>query len=306
MALKSPEGFFLGLLLLGTGGLLLWLGNRAGRRRLLSAMDSAFLPKPKPLPLPFLLAPLLLILAAGRPEATLPWRENLTRAVLVVDTSHSMAADDETPSRLERAKALAENFLRGLDPSVKVGLVSFGPQAVLVLSPTLDRQALLEALEDLKPTGTSPLGQGLLQAKRVLRPEEPERDLPKPRAPAALLLLSDGVANAGTDPLEAAGELSRAGLPVFVRPLGDPRGAVSRIGEGLYFVPANPLSLLRLAQATGGKVLGNDFKALYQALRPHHAWKTQRLDLTQALVVAGFLLLSFGTYLNLGWEGKWP
>ncbi|MDM7325117.1 MAG: VWA domain-containing protein [Thermus sp.] len=306
MAFKSPEGLLLGLLLLGAGGGLLWLGNRAGRRRLLSALDPAFLPKPKPLPLPFLLAPLFLLLAAGQPEATLPWRENLTQAVLVLDTSHSMAADDETPSRLERAKALAKSFLRGLDPSVKVGLVTFGPQAALVLSPTLDRQALLEALGNLRPTGASPLGQGLLQAKRVLRPKGPERDLPEPRPPAAILLLSDGAANAGTDPLEAARELSRAGLPVFVSPLGDPRGTVSRIGEGLYFVPANHTSLLRLAQATGGKVLTEDFGPLYEALRPRYAWKTQSLDLTQALVVAGFLLLSFGAHLNLGREGRWP
>ncbi len=306
MAFKSPEGFLLGLLLLGAGGLLLWLLERAGRRRLLSALDPAFLPGPKPLPLPFLLAPLFLLLAAGRLEASLPWRENLTQALLVVDTSHSMAADDEAPTRLERAKALAQSFLRGLDPSVKVGLVSFGPQAVLVLSPTRDRQALLKALQGLKPGGATPLGQGLLQARRILRPKGPEGDLPQAKPPAAILLLSNGAANAGGDPLEAAKELSRAGLPVFVRPLGDPRGAVSRIGEGLYFVPTNPTSLLRLAQATGGQVLGEDFQPLYRALRPYRVWRTQTLDLTQALVVAGLLTFSFGAYLNLAREGRWP
>ncbi|MCH1927575.1 VWA domain-containing protein, partial [Shewanella sp. C31] len=101
--------------------------------------------------LPFLLAPLLLLLAAGRPEATLPWRENLTQVVLVVDTSHSMAADDESPSRLAKARSLAQAFLKGLDPSVRVGLVSFGPEAVLVLAPTRERASLLQALEGLRP-----------------------------------------------------------------------------------------------------------------------------------------------------------
>ncbi|WP_022798396.1 vWA domain-containing protein [Thermus islandicus] len=306
MALQSPEGLLLGLFLLGLGGALVWLAERAGRRRLLRALDPAFAPRPRPLPLPYLLAPLLLLLAAGRPEAPLPWRENLTQVVLVVDTSHSMAADDEAPSRLERAKALAKGFLRGLDPSVRVGLVSFGPQAVLVLSPTRDRHALLEALQGLKPGGTSPLGPGLLQAKRLLRPEGPEWDLPQEKPPAAVLLLSDGAANAGQDPLEAAAELGRAGLPVFVRPLGDPRGAVSRIGEGLYFVPADPSRLLRLAQVTGGAVLQEDFRPLYQALKPRYAWRQSPKDLSQSLVVGGFLLLAFGAYLTLAREGRWP
>lgn len=306
MAFKSPEGLLLGAALLGLGLLALLLGERRGQRRLQGALDRAFLPKKGPLPLPYLLALPLLLLAAGQPEASLPWRENLTRAVLVVDTSHSMAADDEAPSRLEKAKALAQAFLKGLDPSVGVGLVSFGPQAVLVLAPTTDRKALLEALEGLKPGGTSPLGNGLLQAKRLLRPEGAERDLPESPPPALLLLLSDGAANAGQDPLEAAAELARAGLPVFVRPLGDPRGAVSRIGEGLYFAPTDPLRLLRLAQATGGEVLQEDFRPLYRALRPHYVWRQSPRDLAQGLVVGGFLLLAFGAYLNLAREGRWP
>ncbi|MEZ0348291.1 MAG: VWA domain-containing protein [Thermus sp.] len=306
MAFKSPEALLLGAFLLGVAALVAYLLGEAGRRRLLQALDPAFAPRPKPLPLPYLLAPLLLLLAAGRPEAPVPWRENLTQAVVVLDTSHSMAADDEAPSRLEKAKALVRAFLKGLDPSVKVGLVSFGPQAVLVLAPSTDRKALLEALAGLKPGGVSPLGQGLQQARRILRPEGPERDLPEARPPAAILLLSDGAANAGKDPLEAAAELAQARLPVFVRPLGDPRGAVSRIGEGLYFVPTDPGTLLRLAQATGGGVLQEDFRPLYQALKPHYVWKASPKELTQALVVGGFLLLSLGAYAGLAREGRWP
>ncbi|GLV47286.1 hypothetical protein TJA_04590 [Thermus sp. LT1-2-5] len=306
MAFKSPETLLLGAFLLGVAALVAHLLKEAGRRRLLQALDPAFAPRPKPLPLPYLLALPLLLLAAGQPEAPLPWRENLTQAVVVLDTSHSMGADDETPSRLEKAKALVHAFLRGLDPSVKVGLVSFGPQAVLVLAPSTDRKTLLEALSGLRPGGVSPLGQGLLQARRVLRPEGPERDLPEAKPPAAVLLLSDGAANAGKDPLEAGAELARAQLPVFVRPLGDPRGAVSRIGEGLYFVPSDPGTLLRLAQATGGGVLQEDFRPLYQALRPHYVWRTRPQELAQALAVAGFLLLSFGAYTGLAREGRWP
>ncbi len=223
----------------------------------------------------------------------------------MVDTSHSMAADDEAPSRMEKAKALARAFLRGLDPSVKVGLVSFGPQAVLVLSPTRDRRSLLEALEGLRPGGTTPLGNGLLQAKRLLRPEGPERDLPQEKPPAAVLLLSDGAANAGQDPLEVAAELSRAGLPVYVRPWGPPGSGEPDRG-GALLRARRPPPPPAPGPGHGGRVLEEDFRPLYQALRPHYAWQARPQDLSQALVVLGFLLLAFGAYSELAREGRWP
>lgn len=91
-----------------------------------------------------------------------------------------------------------------------------------------------------------------------------------------------------------------------MRLLEDPRGAASRIGGGLYFVPTDLLRLPRLAQATGGAVLREDFRPLYRALKPRYAWRQSPKDLSQGLVVGGFLLLAFGAYLNLAREGRWP
>lgn len=299
MAFKEPGTLLFGLGLFLLGLLLYLLLKRGGEARLERALEAPFRPRPPGWEWAYPLGLLLVLLAAGRPEATLPWRENQTQVVLVVDTSHSMAADDEIPSRLERAKTLAKAFLRGLDPTVKAGLVSFGPQAVLLLPPGTERAALLEALEGLKPGGVSPLAQGLDQALKALGPE---RDLP----PRAVLLLSDGAANAGGDPLERAPRFRQAGIPLFVRPLGDPRGTVSRIGEGLFFVPADPARLLRLAQATGGEALGEDFRPLYRFLRPSWAWRARPLELSQALVVLGFFLLAFGGYRRVAQEGRLP
>lgn len=299
MAFKEPGTLLFGLGLFLLGLLLYLLLKRGGEARLERALEAPFRPRPPGWEWAYPLGLLLVLLAAGRPEATLPWRENQTQVVLVVDTSHSMAADDEIPSRLERAKTLAKAFLRGLDPTVKAGLVSFGPQAVLLLPPGTERAALLEALEGLKPGGVSPLAQGLDQALKALGPE---RDLP----PRAVLLLSDGAANAGGDPLERAPRFRQAGIPLFVRPLGDPRGTVSRIGEGLFFVPADPARLLRLAQATGGEALGEDFRPLYRFLRSSWAWRARPLELSQALVVLGFFLLAFGGYWRVAQEGRLP
>ncbi len=306
MAFQSPEGLLLGLGLLGLGFLLLHLAGRAGEGRL-GRLLGPFRPKASPLPLPYLLGLLPVFLALGRPEATLPWRENATRVVILLDTSHSMAADDETPTRLERAKALVRAFLRGLDPTVGVGLVSFSGQAALVVPPGPDRTTLLEALEGLRPQGPSALGQGLGLALRVLGGEPlPQGDRPTPRPKAAVLLLSDGAANAGPDPLEGALALRRAGIPLFVRPLGSPEGAVSEIGGRLYFVPANPRGLLALAQAGGGLALQEDFRPLYQALPPTWVHGVRKVELTQGLLVLGFLLLATGGYLGLAREGRLP
>ncbi|AFV76119.1 Mg-chelatase subunit ChlD [Thermus oshimai JL-2] len=307
MAFKEPGTLLLGLGLFLLGLLLLVLLLRGGRARLERALEAPFRPRPPGWEWAYPLGLLLLLLAAGRPEATLPWRENRTQVVLVVDTSHSMAADDEAPSRLERAKALARAFLQGLDPTVRAGLVSFGPQAVILLPPSTERTALLEALEGLRPGGVSPLAQGLDQALKALGEAiGPERDLPEAKPPRAVLLFSDGAANAGGDPLERAPRFRQAGIPLFVRPLGDPRGTVSRIGEGLFFVPADPARLLRLAQATGGEALGEDFRPLYRHLRPSWAWRARPMELSQGLLVLAFFLLAFGGYRRVALEGRLP
>lgn len=100
-----------------------------------------------------LLALLLLALADPRP----PGEDADTRAiVLLVDTSASMLARDESGGRLriDRARDLARQALDELGPRDRVMLVSFDDR-VVPLTPLLDDPAALEEpLQDLRASAT--------------------------------------------------------------------------------------------------------------------------------------------------------
>ena len=55
--------------------------------------------------------------------------------VLAIDVSNSMAAADVKPSRIGAAKIAAEDFVREQPAAVRIGVVAFGPSAVIVQPP---------------------------------------------------------------------------------------------------------------------------------------------------------------------------
>jgi len=115
-----------------------------------------------------------------------------------VDASGSMGAR----SRMSVVKAAVISLLvDAYQRRDKVGLVTFrGAGATVTLPPTSSVEAGAARLRSLPSGGRTPLAAGLLTARQVL---EVERRRDPSRAPL-LVLLSDGRANAGPDPLSAA------------------------------------------------------------------------------------------------------
>lgn len=114
-----------------------------------------------------LFSALLVTLALTAPKVSLDWPGEL---VLVLDVSASMAATDVNPSRLERAKTLAREYLAA---SPRAVLAVAGNQ-VQTFGPA-PGQNLLGHLEGLQPTATSAnlrqaivKGRALLPGARVL------------------------------------------------------------------------------------------------------------------------------------------
>jgi len=97
-----------------------------------------------------LLILLLIALALARPAVR---SEHLgaQSIVLVVDTSASMGAVDETPHRLGAAVALAQDALDGLGPADEVMLVDAGPQTRVTVPFTHDKGRVVDALKRLQP-----------------------------------------------------------------------------------------------------------------------------------------------------------
>jgi magnesium chelatase subunit D len=135
-------------------------------------------------------------------QATREGREG-NLVLFVVDASGSMAARQ----RMSAVKgAVLSLLLDAYQRRDKVGLVTFrGSAAELVLPPTSSVDAAAARLESLPTGGRTPLAAGLLKAHDVLRVER----LRDPARRALVVLVTDGRATGGPEPVAFAGRAAR-------------------------------------------------------------------------------------------------
>jgi len=151
----------------------------------------------------------LLLRAGDLREARHEGRES-NLVLFVVDASGSMAAR----ARMGAVKgAVLSLLLDAYQRRDKVGMVTFrGSAAELALPPTFSVEAAAARLSALPTGGRTPLAAGLFRAGDLLRAER----IRDPRRRPLLVLVTDGRATGGADPvasaLRAAGLLAAAGV----------------------------------------------------------------------------------------------
>ena len=135
-------------------------------------------------------------------QATREGREG-NLVLFVVDASGSMAARQ----RMSAVKgAVLSLLLDAYQRRDKVGLVTFrGASADVALPPTSSVDAAAVRLESLPTGGRTPLAAGLLKAHDVLRVER----LRDPARRALVVLVTDGRATGGPEPVALAGRAAR-------------------------------------------------------------------------------------------------
>ncbi|MFJ4482442.1 putative cobaltochelatase [Streptomyces longwoodensis] len=123
--------------------------------------------------------------------------------LFVVDASGSMAARQ----RMSAVKgAVLSLLLDAYQRRDKVGLVTFrGSAADVALPPTSSVDAAAARLESLPTGGRTPLAAGLLKAHEVLRVER----LRDPARRALVVVVTDGRATGGPEPVALAGRAAR-------------------------------------------------------------------------------------------------
>lgn len=258
--------------------------------------------------LAFLLALALLIAAAARPERTVAVPIETASIMLVDDTSGSMAATDVRPSRLVAAQRAADQFLASVPGSVRVGLVEFNSTVALLQSPTTDHGLVRSALAQLRVTGGTAIGDALRQALRTLA-SEPKVGGKQP--PSAIVLLSDGASDVGSDPLTAAEQAATDHIPIYTVELGTAHGTVTeKRGSGTVNVPVppDPRQLAQIASLSHGQAFtATDAKKLdtvYRRLGSELGHKRVKREITASFAGGGLVLLLVGSVASLTWFGR--
>lgn len=162
------------------------------------------------------------VIAIARPYDTeLQQTSRNGRIVLAFDVSLSMAADDVSPDRLEAAKEAAIEFVDQVDPGVEIALVSFSAQVKLVVSPTLDRDRLVDGIDGLALGEGTAIGDAIDAAVSLLEPSRAGDD-----PLGSVVVLTDGETTQGQPTAEGAQTAADAGIRVYTIAFGTQEGVI--------------------------------------------------------------------------------
>lgn len=139
----------------------------------------------------------MFIAGCGGPHAMIPSFDGAT-IVFCIDTSGSMRTADMDGSRAMAAIKALQQFVIASTPETRIGLISFAGTAHLLALPTTDRRMLKRAIAHIpEPNGQTAIGDALELAERIM----PLKGL------RAIVLITDGVNNRGSDPATAVAHL---------------------------------------------------------------------------------------------------
>jgi Ca-activated chloride channel family protein len=244
------------------------------------------------------LALVVIVLGLARPARAeqVPRREGTV--VLVLDVSSSMEATDVPPSRLAAAVDAADGFVDDLPDGLQVALVAYDRTARVLSTPTADHAAVQAALQQLttrRGTDTA----AALQAALDAIPDTADGD-------ASIVLLSDG--DTDEDAAEAvARDAADREIPVTTIAYGTDEGTLTVDGEEVA-VPADPESMRRLADLTGGTSFeaasADELRSVYEDISGDVSYLTEQRELVGPFMVAAVVVLSAAFGASLLWTAR--
>ena len=208
-------------------------------------------------------------------------KRNGIEAIIALDISNSMLAQDVQPSRLDKSKLMIENLINSFIND-KIGLVVFAGEAYVQLPITSDYVSAKMFLSDITPNLISAQGTDIARAIRVsLSSFTQQKGVGK-----AIILITDGEDNEG-GALEAVKEAKEKGVNVFILGVGDSKGAPIPLGDGEYLkdnhgqtvvTALNENMCKEIAQAGSGTYIHIDNTSLAQEQLNNELSKLQKGD----------------------------
>ena len=210
--------------------------------------------------LPFalrMLALIFLIIALARPQNFSAGQSVNAEGIDIaidLDISSSMLAEDLKPNRLDAAKKVIDNFIKGRT-SDRIGLVVFAREAFTQCPLTIDYSVLRNLLSDIKSgmveDGTA-IGNAIANAVNRLKDSDGKSKV--------IILLTDGVNNAGEiDPISAAEIAAKFGIRIYAIGVGTrgeaPYPVQTPFGIRYQMVPVeiDEVLLKKISEITGGQ-----------------------------------------------------
>ncbi len=252
-----------------------------------------------------LTAVVALAIALAGPRVSYQVAINQGSIVLVTDHSGSMAANDVIPTRLAAAEKAADTFIAKLPSDIKVGVVAFSTIPDAVQAPVTDHAAAETIIDNQQANGSTATGNALATALQLLHANDPKHP------PSAIVLLSDGAANAGQNPVLVAREAARDHIHIDTVALGTPNGEVN---TGPFSppvsVPPDPQLMAQIARASGGRSFdaqsARRLDSIYRSLGRKLGAVTRQREITVDFAIAGLVLLLAAVALGVRTAPRLP
>lgn len=188
-------------------------------------------------------------------------KRNGIEAIICLDISNSMLAQDVAPSRLDKSKLLVESLVDRFTND-KIGLIVFAGDAYVQLPITSDYVSAKMFLQNIDPSLIQTQGTDIAQAINLGLHSFTQAD----KIGRAIIVITDGEDHEG-GAVEAAAEARKKGVNVFILGVGDTKGAPIPTGDGGYMKDRSGQTVMtalneqmcrEVAQAGSGKYIHVD------------------------------------------------
>jgi Ca-activated chloride channel family protein len=287
-----------------------------------------------------LLAWTTLVLASARPAALVLLPSQRETVVLAMDVSGSMRAADVDPDRITASKEAAKTFVHAQSRGTRLAVVAFAGTAMLVQPPTQNREDVVTAIDRFQLQRGTNIGAGILVSLQTIFPDaefdigprfsngggggEGPRSAPLGEAPppeaafspvepgsnssAVVVLLTDGQATTGPDPIQVARIAADRGIRVFTVGFGSRSGETVGFGGMSMRVQLDEETLRQVAEITRGRYFhaasATDLNEVYESLTTQLVMERVETEITALFAAAAGVLLLVAAGLSMVWFSR--
>jgi Ca-activated chloride channel family protein len=174
-----------------------------------------------------------------------------------------------------------------------------------VQQPVANHAAARSIIDAQSAGGGTNTGDALLLALQLLKGSDPKHP------PSAIILLSDGAANEGPDPVSVAQQAGHDRIPIYTVALGTPGGVLQGpFGGGYQPVPPDPQLMQEIARVSGARAFdaqsADELSSIYKHLGHELGTVAHKHQVTAEFALAGVILLLGAAVTSVRWSGQLP